>query len=122
MMIERPILFEVDKSKFIPLNREQYHDLVKQVGDKPLLVLISAGWCPDCRNLYPLLEDALFNEFKDKFIVRYMNTDVNRGFARELEIFSIPSIIVYRHGQEINRINAARMDYDNIAEYLENLL
>ena len=121
-MIERPILFEVDKAKFIPLNREAYHDFVKQVGDKPLLVLISAAWCPDCRNLYPLLDEVLFGEFKDKFVVRYMNTDDNRGFARELEVFSIPTIIVYRNAKEISRIKADRMDYDSLAEYLEQLL
>lgn len=120
--MEREILFHVDHSKFIPLAQADYHQVVKASGKKPILVLISAGWCPDCRNLYPLLKDALFEEFKDQFDVRYVNTDENRGFARTLNVLSIPTLIVYQNGEEISRLQAERVDYDTLAEYLEKHL
>ncbi|HMM00168.1 MAG TPA: thioredoxin family protein [Bacilli bacterium] len=118
--MDRSTLFKVNKEVLIPLNREEYYPQL-QKADLPVVVYIGAEWCINCKNLHPVLVEAAEGEFKGRLQFRYTNTDENRGFARTLEVNSIPTLIVYDKGVEKGRL-MGEQSYDDLAEFLDKFV
>ncbi|BBO70168.1 hypothetical protein DSCA_40980 [Desulfosarcina alkanivorans] len=66
------------------------------------LVDFDAPWCKPCRAQQPIIE-ALKKNYRGKAAVKKINIDENRDIAFHLGIQSIPTIIIYKNGREINR-------------------
>lgn len=75
-----------------------------QSGD--VVVDFWAEWCGPCRVLHPVLEE-IDQERNDLKIVS-LNIDHNQGLAASLGIQSIPTMILFRDGQEIGRLVGAQ--------------
>jgi len=61
-----------------------------------------APWCGPCRQQTPILENlAADDSLKVKFVK--INTDDEPAIAQKLEITSIPTLILFKNGQEIER-------------------
>ena len=75
-------------------------------SDKPVLVDFWAEWCGPCRMIAPTVE-ALAEEYKDKALVYKMNVDENQGVPNQYGIRGIPTLIVFKGGQEQERIVGA---------------
>ncbi len=70
---------------------------------QPVLVDVWAAWCNPCRMLAPILEQ-LATEQKGKLKVVKVNSDENMSLAMELEIMSLPTLILFKHGKEATRL------------------
>jgi thioredoxin 1 len=68
-------------------------------SDVPVLVDFYADWCPPCRMLSRRLEQ-LAGEMPDAKIVK-VNVDDSPQLASRYDISSIPSLLVFKHGQVI---------------------
>jgi len=68
----------------------------------PVIVDFWAPWCGPCRMLAPTIE-KLANEFQGKAKIGKMNTDENPDTPGSLRISSIPTVIVYHNGKEVER-------------------
>ena len=66
------------------------------------LVDFDAPWCKPCRAQQPIIE-ALKQNYRGQAAVKKINIDENRDIAFNLNIQSIPTIIIYKNGREINR-------------------
>jgi thioredoxin 1 len=69
----------------------------------PVLVDFWAEWCPPCKMLAPIL-DEIANEYKGKAIIGKLDTDENREVSVQYSIAAIPTMIIFRRGQVVNRL------------------
>mgnify|MGYP005808113195 CR=1 FL=1 len=61
-----------------------------------------ASWCGPCRMLAPTIE-KLAGQYEGKAIVGKVNTDDESALAASLGIMSIPTVIFFKDGVEIDR-------------------
>ena len=76
----------------------QTHDL--------LVVDFWAPWCGPCRMVGPIIE-ALSAEYAGKAAFGKMNVDENQMVPSSFGIMSIPTIIIFNHGKEVERLVGA---------------
>lgn len=76
-----------------------------EVLDSPIPVMVDfwAPWCGPCRKLTPMIE-KLAGEYQGKVKVGKMNTDENQDTPSSLRVLSIPTVVVFQGGREIDRV------------------
>lgn len=95
-----------DKNKF-NINRIKMENFREKVGDGVHLVDFWASWCSPCKVLIPVVNE-LKEKYEGKAGVHKVNVDDNQDLAKELGIRSIPTVIIYKDGQEMERISGAK--------------
>jgi thioredoxin 2 len=72
----------------------------------PVLVDLWAPWCGPCRFVSPILE-ALAKDYAGHLKVVKVNVDQNPALARRFDARSIPTMVVLRDGQPVDRVVGA---------------
>ncbi len=75
-------------------------------SEKPVLVDFWAEWCGPCRMIAPSVE-AVAEEYDGKASVYKMNVDENLNVPQQFGIRGIPTLILFKGGQEQERIVGA---------------
>ena len=73
----------------------------------PVLVDFWAEWCGPCRMIAPVI-DALAEEYKGRVKVGKVDTDANRNTAMRFSISAIPTILIFKNGQLVQRFQGGR--------------
>ena len=71
-------------------------------ADKPVLVDFYAEWCGPCKMAAPII-DELADEYKDKAVIAKLNVDENQAVAGKFGVMSIPTVIMFKNGEEVDR-------------------
>jgi len=86
----------------------------------PVLVDFWAPWCRPCSMLAPTIEE-LAKDYDGRAVVAKMNTDENPETPGKYGIKGIPTLILFKGGNEVERLVGVRPK-KSIAEKLDALL
>jgi thioredoxin 1 len=77
------------------------------VEDNSLVVIdLWAPWCGPCRFVSPIIEE-IARDYTGKIAFGKINVDQNPSVATQYSIMSIPTILVFKNGQLVDRIIGA---------------
>jgi len=75
-------------------------------SEKPVLLDFWAPWCGPCRMVSPLV-DQLADEHAE-YVIGKVNVDEEGELAQQFGIMSIPTLVVMRGGEVVERVTGAR--------------
>ncbi len=103
------MLEQAEKSRHLnteplTLTDNSFQNIVK--AHELLVVDFWAPWCGPCRMVSPIIEE-LAAEYAGRVTFGKMNVDENRMVPTSFAVMSIPTIVIFRHGQVVERIVGA---------------
>ncbi|HOW56072.1 MAG TPA: thioredoxin [Syntrophorhabdaceae bacterium] len=86
----------------------------------PVLVDFWAVWCGPCQMMGPVI-DALAGEYEGKVKIMKINVDENPQTPAQYGVRGIPTLIVFKGGQEVQRIVGAQPK-NNVEDVLKKVI
>ena len=89
----------ISKTNIIDVNADTFMtDVIEASKEKPIIVDFWAPWCEPCKQLTPLLENAVKDQ-KEKLTLAKIDIDQNQDIAAQLRIQSIPTVYTFFEGK-----------------------
>lgn len=79
-----------------------------------------AEWCGPCKRIGPVI-DEVAGEYKGKAAVGKVNVDSNRATAAKFGVMSIPTLILFKGGREVDRV-VGSVPKERITNALDKLI
>jgi thioredoxin 2 len=80
--------------------------LVLNAGSTPIMVDCWATWCPPCRAIAPMVEQ-MAHEAAGRWRIGKLDVDANPSTARQFHLDSIPTLLIFKSGQLVDRLVGA---------------
>ncbi|MEA3405333.1 MAG: thioredoxin TrxC [Pseudomonadota bacterium] len=91
-----------------------------QKTDQPLIVDFWAPWCGPCQGFAPTFSQAA-KQFEPRARFVKINTEAEQQIGAQFNIRSIPTLAIFKAGQEVTRMSGA-MDLGNLSRWLDEHL
>ncbi|MGM9605268.1 MAG: thioredoxin [Faecousia sp.] len=82
------------------VGKSNFQSIVKE-SEKPVLVDFWASWCGPCRMIAPVLEEVAAE--RPDIQVCKVNVDEEQELAISYGVASIPTLLVFKNGQVVNK-------------------
>jgi thioredoxin 1 len=107
-------------NKMIAVNKENFNDEVLQ-SDKPVIVDFWGPSCQPCLKLMPDVEQ-LSESYEDQVKIVKLNSAENRRVCIDRRVMGLPAFLVFKNGEEVNRISGGDITKNDIENLIkENL-
>ena len=106
---------DIDSMKEVNGTEQWQNEVIN--SDKPVFVDFWAEWCGPCRIVSPTVEE-LSKEYKDKVNFVKVNVDDNNELASKYNVFSIPTLAIFRDGQIISQ-TAGAASKESLKAYID---
>lgn len=88
----------------VKITKDNFETEVLQ-AEKPVLVDFWAVWCGPCQMVGPILEEIA--EERDDVVIGKVNVDEEQELAAQFGVMSIPTMILFKGGEAVNKIVGA---------------
>ncbi len=103
----------------IDLTDQNFIHIVSKT-DLPVVVDFWASWCGPCKMMAPVFEQVT-NSLEPKARFAKLNTENAQNIAAQYSIRSIPTLIIFKQGQEVAR-QAGAMDQSSLIQFVQSYL
>ena len=87
-------------SKPLEITDANFEEIIN--SDKPVLVDFWAEWCGPCKMIGPVVEE-LAGDYDGKAVIGKVNVDENPGVSAKFGIRSIPTLLVFKNGEIVDK-------------------
>ncbi len=91
-------------------------NFTQEIAGGVTVVDFHAEWCGPCRMLAPVLEQVA-GEVQGKAVIAKVDIDSEQKTAAQFQITSVPTLILFKDGKEVNRLVGLR-NADAVKEFV----
>ena len=88
----------------ISVNKNNFEEIIN--SDKPVLLDFYADWCGPCRMVVPIVHEIA--DENPQYVVGKINVDEEMELASQFGVTTIPTLVVIKNGEVVNRSSGAK--------------
>jgi len=104
-------------NQVIELNNSNFDDIIVN-SDTPVIVDFWAPWCGPCKTMAPIFA-SVASSYPLRTLFTKVNTEDEQELAARFNIKSIPTLIIFKDGKELQRVSGA-LDSANLTQFINS--